>query len=117
MFFHVEKSIAHILPYTGESIVHIRNHNPTIKHNYLLSSLPSVQLVQFTHLFAFSLIYFLQNLHLTCFLTILSSVPLEYANAITHNEIAMHKNRTTLSRKLPYANTTAPSSSACLTVL
>jgi hypothetical protein len=38
-----------------------------------LVSLPSCQLVQFTHRFAFSLMYFLQNLHLTCFFTMLSS--------------------------------------------
>jgi hypothetical protein len=80
-------------------------------------SLPSTQLVQFTHLLAFSLIYFLQNLHLTCFFTILSSVPLEYASAKAHSASAIQINLTTLSKKLPYANTTAPSSRACLTVL
>jgi hypothetical protein len=66
-----------------------------------LSSLPSVQLVQLTHLFAFSLIYFLQNLHLTCFLTMLSSVPREYASAITQSASAMHMKRMILSKKLP----------------
>lgn len=94
---------------------------PVVTHQqetpHYLSSLPSVQLVQLTHLFAFSLIYFLQNLHLTCLLTILSPLLLLYTMAMTQSAMAIAINRTILSRKWPYARTTAPSSTACWGVL
>lgn len=130
--------------YVPYSISTVQYPLPLKPHKPHQLSLPSCQLVQFTHLLAFSLIYFLQNLHLTCFFTIsvtnvishqsqpqslqpshptprkrnlLSSVPRLYPTATTQSVTAMAKNLTTLSKKFPYANTTAPSASACSTVL